>query len=1102
MVAGHGWGRPRASLLLCVFSAFAVAAPLWVHRWLPIQDWPQHLATLRILHEVHFGGPARELHAVDLGHTQYLLFYVVGDLLACVLGVRAAGLVLLTAYLVGTIASLHALLDALGRDPRLALLGVPLLTNSLFLLGLVQFLLGVPLMLLGWSLAIRNLREWSARRAAWLAAVALLAFYAHVVAFGLFVIGLSVLTPYRSARASLRHWLPLVPSAAACLYWGFFTSSGAFVRGALLRDAGERDLWPFATSVRALYSVAFDTYRDASDEVLFAAAALLAAAMTTLGAAPGRRGVVSTARWLIVPLACTVLYFCSEGHHGFLGHIRDRYPLVAVLALVPVLRMPARTMGHVGTALMMILSLATAERLDRSCTRFEEGEAGDFDGALAAIPPGKTVAGLMFWTESVYFNQNPFLQYVAYYVVERGGAATFSFDGFPHWPTAYRPHAGPPDANPAPFLWEWAPSGVAPREELAAAYDYVLVRGSHFDPPDALFVKIWQGGAWSVWQRRPLSPSGGEPRAATTPSNLSPVAGRAGGRGDLDGAGREARLGLVEAMTRVEDALVFADAGNGTVRRFLPSSGAVETLARLPDAPGDRPSIPAGIAYDGTGRVFVSDRAAHVIDSIDLRTRELSMLLGRPGIRGDADGPLGGALLDTPTGLAFGGDHTLYVVDHGNRSVRRVDLARGLVTTLARGFLGPWGICYRGGAVLVTDMLNESLLRIDAATAEVRLLAGANAFGHRGATDGSLGTGRLSGPRGVTCGEDAIFVADHANERLRRLDPSTLSLATVQAAGSEGIDSVLAWDAETVYVGGAATLRVLAPDGKVTTVAGSPDEARTDALAGPTAVAYVLEERAAYVASCEGASVVRVDLDRGVSATFAGGAHLDGFADASGEDARFSCLSAVAFDGKGTLYVADRGNHAVRAVDLATRRVRTVAGGPWTCGATDGPLALASFCDPTAIVFHDAALFVADRMTSTVRRIDLARGTVSTLARLDRPVALTWLAGALVAALEDGTLRRVDPRTGEAAPVEGARFDRPRALAASGADGLLVVDGRAVYDVTLAPLRVTALLGQHGGVRWGAESPSLSVATGVAEIAAGDALVVDHQENVLARLRY
>jgi len=128
---------------------------------------------------------ARDLHAVDLGHTQYLLFYVVGDLLACVLGVRTAGLVLLTAYLVGTIASLYALLDALGRDPRLALLGVPLLTNSLFLLGLVQFLLGIPLMLLGWSLAMRNLREWSARRAGWLAGVALLALGSKADALGL-----------------------------------------------------------------------------------------------------------------------------------------------------------------------------------------------------------------------------------------------------------------------------------------------------------------------------------------------------------------------------------------------------------------------------------------------------------------------------------------------------------------------------------------------------------------------------------------------------------------------------------------------------------------------------------------------------------------------------------------------------------------------------------------------------------------------------------------------------------------------------------------------------------------------------------------------------
>ena len=185
---------------------------MWLYRWLPIQDLPQHLASLRVVHEVHTGGPASETYGVDLRHTQYLLFYVVGDFLAYFFQIRTAALLLFTAYMLGTVAAMHALLRSLGRDPRLALLVVPLLTNSQFLLGLIQFLLGVPLMLWGWSLAIDHLREGRRKDAALLAVVAALTFYAHIVPFGVLLMGLAILAPWRSPRMLARYALPLLPA--------------------------------------------------------------------------------------------------------------------------------------------------------------------------------------------------------------------------------------------------------------------------------------------------------------------------------------------------------------------------------------------------------------------------------------------------------------------------------------------------------------------------------------------------------------------------------------------------------------------------------------------------------------------------------------------------------------------------------------------------------------------------------------------------------------------------------------------------------------------------------------------------------------------------
>lgn len=461
---------------------------------------------MKIVHEAHAGGPTTETFAVNLGATQYLLFYVLGDLLSFVIGVRASGLLLTTGYLVGMVAATYALLRSLGRDPRLSLLVVPLLTNTQFLIGLLQFIIGIPLMLWGWSLAIDHWRDGKRRYAIALAVVAILVFYSHVVVFGVFCIGLALVAPLRSPRAMIQGALPVLPAALVFLWWAFFTESGDFVRNAATSGVENKDLWPFWASLQRLYSIAFDTYPDSADEKLFAGVVAIATALAVLargGDEKRTRPVVSTARWMLIPLACLVLYFRSEGTNGFLGHIRDRFALIAAFTIVPALRMPTGLRGHLGTIAMVVASLMTAETFEYHCEHFEREDVGDFRQALDRIPAGKRVAGLMFDSESKYFSQNPLLHYTSYYLVEKHGAYEFSFAGYPHWPLSYRPHKDPLGASPPTFLWEWQPWRVSPREELAASYDYVITRGaSAFDPPDDLFTRVWQGTRWAVWERR------------------------------------------------------------------------------------------------------------------------------------------------------------------------------------------------------------------------------------------------------------------------------------------------------------------------------------------------------------------------------------------------------------------------------------------------------------------------------------------------------------------------------------------------------------------------------------------------------------------------
>jgi DNA-binding beta-propeller fold protein YncE len=199
--------------------------------------------------------------------------------------------------------------------------------------------------------------------------------------------------------------------------------------------------------------------------------------------------------------------------------------------------------------------------------------------------------------------------------------------------------------------------------------------------------------------------------------------------------------------------------------------------------------------------------------------------------------------------------------------------------------------------------------------------------------------------------------------------------------------------------------------------------------------------------------------------------------------------------------------------------VSTVAGTPSLCGNEDGPLLAATFCDPAGLAFDHGSFFVADASTHTVRRIDLAAGSVSTLAgepfvrgstdgvgraaRFSSPAGIAVAGGALfVADREDGLVRRIDIATGEVRTVAGAHFDRPTALAASGTDGLLVLDRAAVDRLSVTNGQSVRLLGAGPGLRLGSVEPSLGQPTGLAELSPGDVLVVDRGESAVVRLAF
>ena len=197
----------------------------------------------------------------------------------------------------------------------------------------------------------------------------------------------------------------------------------------------------------------------------------------------------------------------------------------------------------------------------------------------------------------------------------------------------------------------------------------------------------------------------------------------------------------------------------------------------------------------------------------------------------------------------------------------------------------------------------------------------------------------------------------------------------------------IATDGANLYVadsGNHTVRQVVIATGAVTTLAGKPGQVGDDIgpgstarFAGPGGIA--VSEGYGYVADTGNCSIRRIALTTGWVTNLAGVSGSSGSTDGLGNAARFCYPSGIATDGV-YLYVADTNNDTIRKIEIATRTVTTVAGSPSSNGTADGMGASARFFHPEGIAVSGASLFVSDTMNHSIRRIVIATGAVTTLA--------------------------------------------------------------------------------------------------------------------------
>ncbi|SFQ82207.1 energy transducer TonB [Hymenobacter arizonensis] len=251
----------------------------------------------------------------------------------------------------------------------------------------------------------------------------------------------------------------------------------------------------------------------------------------------------------------------------------------------------------------------------------------------------------------------------------------------------------------------------------------------------------------------------------------------------------------------------------------------------------------------------------------------------------------------------------------------------------------------------------------------------------------------------------------------------------------------------TVYVvdPGQETIRKITPAGLVSTLAGSTYQSGDDDGPGPLArfrspTALALAPDGTLYVADNGNHTIRAISPAGVVSTLAGTARKEGLVNGTGPAARFAVSTGIAVGPNGTLYVV--GGYYIRQINLRTRAVTTLRPRMETRGLDPEQVQYAA----THYNFHgvavgpDGTLFLADDVSGVVRQ-------------LTRAGRLSILAGEVGAgALDAGYV--------PAGRVAAAGVGVPRGIAVGPNGTLYVVGGYYIRQVSPAG-EVRTLAGQE-----------------------------------------
>jgi len=196
--------------------------------------------------------------------------------------------------------------------------------------------------------------------------------------------------------------------------------------------------------------------------------------------------------------------------------------------------------------------------------------------------------------------------------------------------------------------------------------------------------------------------------------------------------------------------------------------------------------VPLDIVADSRGNIYMSDWHHHVVRKYDPGSGKIETIAGIGARAYTGAGLARDAGLFTPLGMSLDNSDNLYIADYGNNMIRRIDAQTGEISTVAgtgrRGFAGdgelavfahlnrPYNVhADDDGGLFISDAGNHRVRHVDLASGIITTIAGNGRFGYSPLPELAV-QAELKGPFSVIKdASNTLYIAEYFGHRIRKI---------------------------------------------------------------------------------------------------------------------------------------------------------------------------------------------------------------------------------------------------------------------------------------------------------------------------------------------